>query len=66
MPQSKKSTSGMGSIRKVTKVVKGKEYTYYEARYTEGFDPKTGFYKLQKADKIKTAKKVKFKKAKSK
>ena len=42
MPQSKKSTSGMGSIRKVTKVVKGKEYTYYEARYTEGFDPGTG------------------------
>ena len=42
MPQSKKSTSGMGSIRKVTKVVKGKEYTYYEARYTECFDPRTG------------------------
>ena len=42
MPQSKKTTSGMGSIRKVTKVVKGKEYTYYEARYTEGFDPRTG------------------------
>ena len=42
MPQSKKSTSGMGSIRKVTKVVKGKEYTYYEARYTVGFDPGTG------------------------
>lgn len=32
----------MGSIRKVTKVVRGKEYTYYEARYTEGFDPGTG------------------------
>ena len=32
----------MGSIRKVTKVVKGKEYTYYEARYTEGFDHRTG------------------------
>ncbi len=42
MPQSKTTTSGMGSIRKVTKVVKGKEYTYYEARYTEGFDPRTG------------------------
>ena len=37
-----RTTSGMGSIRKVTKVVKGKEYTYYEARYTEGFDPGTG------------------------
>ena len=42
MPQSKRTTSGMGSIRKVTKLVKGKEYTYYEARYTEGFDPRTG------------------------
>ena len=42
MPQSKRTTSGMGSIRKVTKVVKGKDYTYYEARYTEGFDPRTG------------------------
>ena len=42
MPQSKKSTSGMGSIRKITKSVKGKEYTYYEARYTVGFDPGTG------------------------
>ena len=42
MPQSKRNTSGMGSIRKVTKVVKGREYTYYEARYTEGFDPRTG------------------------
>ena len=42
MPQSKKSTSGMGSIRKITKISKGKEYTYYEARFTEGFDPGTG------------------------
>ena len=42
MPQSKKSTSGMGSIRKITKTSKGKEYTYYEARFTEGFDPGTG------------------------
>ena len=31
-----------------------------------GYDPKTGFYKLMKADKIKTAKKVKFKKTKKK
>ena len=37
-----KMTSGMGSIRKITKVSKGKEYTYYEARFTEGFDPGTG------------------------
>ena len=45
MPQSKilsKNATGMGSIRKITKTSKGKQYTYYEARYTEGFDPGTG------------------------
>jgi len=41
MPQSKKASSGMGSIRKVTREVNGKTYTYYEARYTAGFDPGT-------------------------
>lgn len=45
MPRGKKSgraVSGDGSIRK--KIVKknGKEYTYWEGRYTCGFDPKTG------------------------
>ena len=45
MPRGKKrgrAASGDGSIRK--KIVKknGKEYTYWEARYTCGFDPKTG------------------------
>ena len=50
MPQSKKTNntkskkvaSGMGTIRKTVKVVKGKEYIYYEARYTVGYDPGTG------------------------
>ena len=42
MPQSKRSTSGMGSIRKITRTINGKNYTYYEARYTAGFDPGTG------------------------
>ena len=42
MLQSKKSTSGMGSIRKITREINGKTYTYYEARYTAGFDPGTG------------------------
>ncbi len=42
MPQSKKTTSGMGSIRKFTRVVNGKSYTYYEARYTAGFNLGTG------------------------
>lgn len=32
----------MGSIRKITKTVKGKEYTFYEARYTAGYDLGTG------------------------
>jgi hypothetical protein len=45
MPRGKKSgraASGDGSIRK--KIVKknGKEYTYWEGRYTCGFDPKSG------------------------
>ena len=45
MPRGKKSgraASGDGSIRK--KIVKknGKEYTYWEGRYTCGFDPETG------------------------
>ena len=46
MPQSKnknsKAASGMGNIRKKTRTVNGKTYIYYEARYTEGFDPGTG------------------------
>ena len=32
----------MGSIRKVQRTTKGKTYTYYEARYSVGFDPGTG------------------------
>ena len=42
MPQSKRTTSGMGSICKITRTINGKNYTYYEARYTAGFDPGTG------------------------
>ena len=46
MSQSKasgrKSVAGMGSIRKKEKVVNGKAYTYYEARYTVGIDLGTG------------------------
>lgn len=40
--QNSRSASGGGSIRK--KIVKrnGKEYLYWEARYTSGYDPKTG------------------------
>ena len=40
--QNKKGTAGAGTIRR--KVVRrgGKEYAYWEARYTTGFDPGTG------------------------
>ncbi len=61
MPQSnttkKRSASGMGSIRKVTKNAKGTEYTYYEARYTEGYDPGTG-KQIQRTISGKTKKEV--------
>lgn len=60
MPQSKnknKSPSGMGNIRKKTHTVNGKTYTYYEARYTEGFDPGTG-KQIQRSISGKTQKEV--------
>ena len=57
MPQSKKSTSGMGSIRKITREIKGKTYTYYEARYTTGFDSGTG-KQIQRSITGKTQKEV--------
>lgn len=61
MPQSKtknkRSASGMGNIRKVTKISNGKEYTYYEARYTAGFDPGTG-KQIQRSISGKTQKEV--------
>lgn len=61
MPQSKKknnkSASGMGNIRKKTSTVNGKTYTYYEARYTEGFDPGTG-KQIQRSISGKTQKEV--------
>ena len=40
--KSKKAPDGMGSIRKVERTIKGKTYTYFEARYSVGFDPGTG------------------------
>ena len=61
MPQSKtkskKGASGMGNIRKITKTTKGKEYTYYEARYTAGYDPGTG-KQIQRSITGKTQKEV--------
>nr|MCR4646407.1 site-specific integrase [Oscillospiraceae bacterium] len=40
--QNRKNASGSGSIRKKTITNNGKTYTYWEARYTSGFDPGTG------------------------
>lgn len=37
-----KAPSGAGSIRKKTVTRKGKQYTYWEARYSAGYDPGTG------------------------
>ena len=37
-----RKSSGMGSIRKKTVKRNGKEYTFWEARFTAGYDPKTG------------------------
>lgn len=39
---SARAAQGSGTIRKKTVVRKGKEYVYWEARYTEGIDPGTG------------------------
>lgn len=38
----KKSATGSGSIRKRTLTKNGKQYTYWEARYSAGYDPGTG------------------------
>lgn len=59
MPYSKssRSASGAGSIRKKTFVQNGKTYTYWEARYSIGFDPATG-KQLQRTVNGKTQKEV--------
>ena len=59
MPQSKskRGASGMGTIRKVTREANGKQYSYYEARFTVGFDPGTG-KQIQRSITGKTQKEV--------
>ena len=52
-----KGASGAGTIRKKTVKRNGKEYTYWEARYTTGFDPGTG-KQIQKSVTGKTQKEV--------
>ena len=57
MPKSKRNAAGSGTIRKKTVLRNGKEYTYWEARYTEGFDPGTG-KQIQRSVSGKTQKEV--------
>lgn len=53
----KKSAAGAGTIRKKTITKNGKEYTYWEARYTCGYDPGTG-KQIQRSITGKTQKEV--------
>ena len=53
----RKSAAGSGTIRKKTITKNGKEYTYWEARYSMGYDPGTG-KQIQKTITGKTQKEV--------
>ena len=53
----RKAAAGTGSIRKKTITRGGKEYTYWEARYTAGYDPGTG-KQIQRSVSGKTQKEV--------
>lgn len=53
----RKAAAGSGTIRKRTVTRNGKPYTYWEARYTEGYDPGTG-RQIQRSITGKTQKEV--------
>ena len=53
----RKTAAGNGTIKKKTIMRKGKQYTYWEARYTEGIDPGTG-KQIQRSITGKTQKEV--------
>ncbi len=53
----RKAAAGTGTIRKKTITRGDKEYTYWEARYTEGYDPGTG-KQIQRSITGKTQKEV--------
>ena len=57
MAGNKRAASGSGTIRKKTVKRKGKEYTYWEARYTAGYDSGTG-KQIQRSITGKTQKEV--------
>lgn len=53
----RKAAGGTGNIRKKSKTVNGKVYTWWEARYTAGYDPGTG-KQIQRSISGKTQKEV--------
>lgn len=53
----RKAAGGTGNIRKKTVTRNGKEYTFWEARYTAGYDPGTG-KQIQRSISGKTQKEV--------
>ena len=53
----RKAAAGTGNIRKKSKEVNGKTYTWWEARYTSGYDPGTG-KQIQRSVSGKTQKEV--------
>lgn len=55
--KSKKTASGAGTIRKKTVTRGGKPYTYWEGRFTVGYDPNTG-KQIQRSITGKTQKEV--------
>lgn len=55
--QGTRNASGTGTIRKKTVTRNGKFYTFWEARYTEGYDPGTG-KQIQRSISGKTQKEV--------
>ena len=55
--ENKKGANGAGSIRKITTTRNGKEYTYWQGRYTEGYDACTG-KQIQRSITGKTRKEV--------
>lgn len=60
MPRTKtmgRGANGNGSIRKITTTKNGKQYTYWQARYTEGYDSGTG-KQIQRSITGKTQKEV--------
>lgn len=60
MPRKKdmgRSANGSGNIRKIIQTVNGKQYTYWQARYTAGYDPGTG-KQIQRSITGKTQKEV--------